>query len=408
MKNKWKSWAICTLMCVSLAGQAWSQPVQGSEQGRGGMRHPAPFFQQLTEEQRQELESLREEMVEAGATREEIREAIHAQLEAWGVDVPERSGPRGPQLDLTEEQKQELKQLRQELREAGASREEIHEAIRDQLEAWGIDPPERRMGRRGPRPDLTEGQKQELKQLRQELREAGASREEIREAIRDQLEEWGIEPPERRMGRRGPRLDLTEEQKQELKQLRQELREAGASREEIREAIRDQLEAWGIEPPQHSRGAGERPRLTPEQKEMIRERVQQLREDGASRQEIRQAVREMIESWKENGGEADNAELGHNSLQQDTGIKLSNHPNPFNPETRITYTLPEAGNVTLAIYSVNGQRVRTLVNGYRSAGTWNVTWNGRNELGVNVPSGTYFYRLTMGSQIQTEKMVLTR
>ncbi len=404
MKNRWQLWAICAVMWTALVGQAWSQPVQG----RGGMGGPAPFLQQLTEEQRQELSSLREEMVEAGATRQEIRDAIHAQLEAWGIDVLEHPGPRGPQLDLTEEQKQELQQLRQELLDSGASREEIHKAIREQLEMWGIEPPERPVGPRSPRLNLTEEQREELKKLRADLRESEATPEEIHDAIRAQLEEWGVELPESRMGHRGPRLDLTEKQKQELKQLREELRDSGASRKEIRDAIRSQLDAWGIEPPDHPRGSGGRPRLTPEQRQMVRERVQQLREDGASRREIRQAVREMIESWKKEGGEADNEELEHNSLQQDSGIKLSNHPNPFNPETRITYTLPKDGNVTLAIYSVNGQRVQTLVDGYRTAGTWNVTWNGKNEVGVNVPSGPYFYRLIMGNQTQSQKMVLTR
>ena len=60
---------------------------------------------------------------------------------------------------------------------------------------------------------------------------------------------------------------------------------------------------------------------------------------------------------------------------------FQNHPNPFNPETTIGYELPEAGAVRLSLYNVSGQLVRTLVERERAAGTYSVTWDGRDDMG---------------------------
>ena len=85
-----------------------------------------------------------------------------------------------------------------------------------------------------------------------------------------------------------------------------------------------------------------------------------------------------------------------------------NYPNPFNPETTIQYQLNKAGPVKLEIYSVTGQRVRTLVNENLEAGNHQIRWDGRNDAGVQVSSGTYFYRLDAGGTAETKKMILMK
>ena len=72
---------------------------------------------------------------------------------------------------------------------------------------------------------------------------------------------------------------------------------------------------------------------------------------------------------------------------------LKNHPNPFNPSTAIRYELPEAGQVVLDVYSLAGQRVRTLAAGHMEAGRHAVEWDGRDDFGHMVGSGIYLYRL---------------
>ncbi|GEM_PF-1808433 len=85
-----------------------------------------------------------------------------------------------------------------------------------------------------------------------------------------------------------------------------------------------------------------------------------------------------------------------------------NYPNPFNPTTNISYSIEKSQKITLTIYNVLGQQVRTLVSGQQMAGSHTLTWNGRNDLGLNVPSGIYFYSLRGSDRILTKKMILIR
>jgi hypothetical protein len=81
-----------------------------------------------------------------------------------------------------------------------------------------------------------------------------------------------------------------------------------------------------------------------------------------------------------------------------TEYQLSqNYPNPFNPTTTIQYGLPMAANVTLKIYNILGQEVRTLLNEQRAPGTFQAVWDGRNSLGQQVSTGVYFYSLVATS-----------
>lgn len=79
-----------------------------------------------------------------------------------------------------------------------------------------------------------------------------------------------------------------------------------------------------------------------------------------------------------------------------------NYPNPFNPETTIRYTVYERGKVQILIYNTNGQLVRKLVNGYKSKGEYDVSWNGKNEKGNQLASGNYFYQLITNEKKQTK------
>jgi FlgD Ig-like domain len=85
-----------------------------------------------------------------------------------------------------------------------------------------------------------------------------------------------------------------------------------------------------------------------------------------------------------------------------------NYPNPFNPTTQITFQLPEASNVRLAIYNTLGQEVRTLVNSAFDKGPHSVTWDASDNFGNRVASGIYIYRIESGSYVQQKKMMLLK
>ncbi|MEA1997591.1 MAG: FlgD immunoglobulin-like domain containing protein, partial [Gemmatimonadota bacterium] len=87
-----------------------------------------------------------------------------------------------------------------------------------------------------------------------------------------------------------------------------------------------------------------------------------------------------------------------------------NAPNPFNPATTISYTVPEGstGQVTLTVYDTRGRLVRTLVSESREAGAYSVFWDGTDEGGRRVASGLYFYRMRAGDFSKIRKMVLLK
>jgi len=93
---------------------------------------------------------------------------------------------------------------------------------------------------------------------------------------------------------------------------------------------------------------------------------------------------------------------GQFSLQQ-------NHPNPFNPSTIISFTLPSDSSVQLRIYDVAGKLVRDLIDGQTMwAGTRQAVWDGRDDGGKAVSAGVYFYRLDAGQFSQTKRMTLVK
>ncbi len=101
-------------------------------------------------------------------------------------------------------------------------------------------------------------------------------------------------------------------------------------------------------------------------------------------------------------GEADNPNLPE-------GFALfQSYPNPFNPEARISYYLPRDCEVTVTIYNVLGQRVRTLFDGRQGAGTHSLRWDGRSDQGIELSSGIYLYRLDADDFSDAKKMMLIK
>lgn len=85
-----------------------------------------------------------------------------------------------------------------------------------------------------------------------------------------------------------------------------------------------------------------------------------------------------------------------------------NYPNPFNPSTIIRYSIPEATFVSIKVYNMLGQEVVTLLNKEMKSGVYNVTWQGKDNYGNKVSSGTYLYRVIAGKNILSKKMVLLK
>ena len=100
-------------------------------------------------------------------------------------------------------------------------------------------------------------------------------------------------------------------------------------------------------------------------------------------------------------------DVSSETLPNRFGLK-QNYPNPFNPTTEIAFTLDQTADVNLSIYNMLGQKVKTLTNGSKNAGTHTLQWNGLDEMGQNVSTGIYLYRLTSGSKSITKKMAFMK
>jgi spore coat protein A len=108
----------------------------------------------------------------------------------------------------------------------------------------------------------------------------------------------------------------------------------------------------------------------------------------------------------------DQGQIGTDQLTVDLApqsfVLDQNYPNPFNPSTQISFQMPEAGNVRLAIYNTLGQEVKSLVNGSYDQGAHQVTWDATDNFGNRVSSGIYIYRIESGNHVQQKKMMLLK
>lgn len=342
--------------------------------------------------------------------------------------------------NLTEEQRQAVQEKVKEMQSQDATREEIHSAVAEMLKGYGIEVPEDCHGPIGFGPgkggfeaNLTEEQREAVKEKKEEMRSQGAAREEIRAAVADLLQGYGIELPEKcrlldgpgglRHDRGGFMANLTEEQRQAIREKVKEMQSQGATREEIRAAKAEMLKGYGVELPEKwgkGHGGGHRQgfglsdeqrdtfrNLSDEQRKAIREKVREMRTQGATREEIRAEVIEMLEGYDIKLPE-NSESTSPETAPAETHIVAGSYPNPFNPETQIAYTLSVPENVKIQIYNVSGQLIRTFDVGYQSAGNHSVHWDGRNENGDPTASGIYLYRIDAGPYSVTSRMVLLK
>lgn len=85
-----------------------------------------------------------------------------------------------------------------------------------------------------------------------------------------------------------------------------------------------------------------------------------------------------------------------------------NYPNPFNPSTSISFDLPSQENVEITVFDLNGKRIQGMILGTLEAGSHSQSWNGLDEYGNAVSSGTYFYQVKAGEAVQAKKMLLLK
>ena len=98
----------------------------------------------------------------------------------------------------------------------------------------------------------------------------------------------------------------------------------------------------------------------------------------------------------------------HTDVLPEDFVLDQNYPNPFNSGTVIRFALPQIDEVTLSLYNLTGQKVATLLDGPRAAGAYTIRWDGRDEVGQELASGVYLYRLQAGTQVETRKLLLLR
>lgn len=89
-------------------------------------------------------------------------------------------------------------------------------------------------------------------------------------------------------------------------------------------------------------------------------------------------------------------------------LTASNYPNPFNPNTTISYSLPVDGKIEISIYNMKGQFVIQLVSGSQTEGHYEVVWNGNDNAGKRVSSGIYYYQIKACDKIINKKMIMLK
>lgn len=285
-------------------------------------------------------------------------------------------------LDLTDEQETQIRALLEE-----------HAA---EMRAWRDDD-DSRDERRAHRHESMTALREEVHAL---------LTEEQAEKLKAMHERLQDRPRDHRKANRFEELNLSDAQKEQLRELREtqraeikEWREANpeATREDWRERMRSQAE-------EHRAAMAEI--LTDEQ----RQQLEELRAEGPSRrQEWKERRQEKEENWRgrhrqqRSNDQTDNSRADEAAEQAANPFQLENHPNPFNPSTEIRFELPESGPVELTVYDARGREVQSLLNETLSAGPHSVTF----EAG-DLPSGVYLYRLWYGGQVATGRMTFSK
>jgi len=123
-----------------------------------------------------------------------------------------------------------------------------------------------------------------------------------------------------------------------------------------------------------------------------------IADQGANALDLRaEDLRTTMQLW--------NASIGSPEPQFDL---LPAYPNPFNPTTRLQYTLHHPAHVSIEVYDILGRLVASLLDEQMPAGTFSIDWNGRDAFGMSLSSGTYVFALRVGDQIQVQKVVMKK
>jgi hypothetical protein len=135
-----------------------------------------------------------------------------------------------------------------------------------------------------------------------------------------------------------------------------------------------------------------------------------MRESGATRDEIHAAVSDLLAGWgiSPPDGRADGGPRKGRHARKRIIEQAFNQPNPFNPSTKIGYSLTEESSVAVAIFDLQGRLIRSYARGFQPVGTYSVTWDGTLSTGQFAPSGVYFYRITAGNEVTTQRMLLMK
>ena len=369
------------LICISTvdARGGRNKPNRHRRPGQSRVENPGHKLAglNLTEAQQAAVQAKIDELKAAGATREEIRAAVREMLESFGIELPEKPerdfGRKFSNLGLTDEQQAAVRQKIDDLHAAEASPEDIRVAVREMIAGFGIElpeKPERHLGYGLCKLDLTNERREAIRTEIEAMKAAGASREDIHTTVVATLEGFGITLPEdfrphRKPGRgRGnghklSQVDLTEEQRAQIQETVKTMREDGAKKNEIRAAVAELLETFGVEDTENpflrgdaGRGRHHRPgrhgllegfflkELTREQRTEIHETVKTMRKDGATREEVRTAIVELLRKYglledDQAAGDAAGDDAVADMAEVDAEIEAAPGISP-DPELRVT------------------------------------------------------------------------
>jgi len=156
--NRTRSYILVSLLAMAVILASSSTILSAIAQDQGTAPDPQlpprdpPWMSQLSDDQKAQIQQLVQSMKDSGATPKEIGDAVNAKLQEWGIQLPELSGgqptnstrpPRDPpwMSQLTDDQKAQIQQLIESLRASGATPHEIRDAVNAKLQEWGIQLP---------------------------------------------------------------------------------------------------------------------------------------------------------------------------------------------------------------------------------------------------------------------------
>jgi DNA-binding transcriptional MerR regulator len=264
--------------------------------------------------------------------------------------------------------------------------------------------------------NLSEEQFEEFQAKIKAMREQGIPPQEMRQNVQKLLEEYGIDPSQQRPPHPGRhqlhgwlRNNLNEEQRQKVQDKLEELHEQDASREEVHAAIKTLVAEFGLELPEP--GPGDRAlfeNLTPQQRQEMRQKRHELFQSGGTPEEVHQEMQKLLDQYSRLNNPNPEGNIEQEPEVEEDGLAIRNYPNPFNPVTTFEYKLTEPARISLKIYNISGQLIRDLVSTYKQTGTYTVHWDGHSNNGQQVPSGVYFIQLTAGEESRSERIVLMK